>query len=290
MTFYRSALLSLCLMSALSSPVWAASPTPSVASSNYDFTVQYDVYAGGMHLIDVTQQFTLSDTSYSSTMTAKPTGFFSKIVPWEGQYTTKGLVNKDGKLIPQRHAKTSRWGDERDETIMSFDAGGQLIRMTDREWVYGKTRPAPQNVTPDKSLSRNALDLVTTVLRMLQHAQTTSMSTKAACNNSDIVFDGKRRFSMNFTGIGIETLPATNYSPFKGKAPRCEIEVKPLAGFNGKKRGFYKIQEDSRAQGELPSLWLLPAWANGGPPIPVRMRIKSEYGAIMVHATKVVRK
>ena len=277
--------MSACL-AAFSAPALAASAT----TPSYDFDVTYDIYAGGMHLIDVTQQFHLGTTSYSSTLTAKPTGFFSRIVPWEGRYSTNGRVVKN-RLIPQLHTKTSRWGDERDETVMKFNANGQLISMTERDWINGKARPAPHDVTPDPTLSRNALDLVTAVLHMLQNAQLAGLNRKEACSSTDTVFDGKRRFAMQFSPLGMDKLDPSRYTPFKGTAPHCEIEIKPLAGFNGKKRGFYKIQEDSRAQGELPSLWLMPAWhAADAPPIPVRMKIKSQYGAIFVHAAKVTRR
>ncbi len=280
----------------LAMPAWAAKPVVEhVPASNYNFTVDYDVYAGGMHLLDITQQFSLTDQSYSSDLIAKPTGFFSKIVPWEGHYLTTGLLGANGRLLPQRHLKSSRWGDERDETIMLFDKNGDLTRMTDSEWVTGKTKPAAQDVTPSSDLSKGAVDLVTAVLRMLQTTQTNGVLTDKSCNVHNVVFDGKRRFMMDFTDVGTSTLTASNYNGFNGKARHCVIEVKPLAGFNGKKRGFYKIQEDSRTHGALPSLWLMPAWAASegsaaGPPIPVRMLIKSEYGAILVHATKVTRK
>jgi hypothetical protein len=256
--------------------------------ARYDFDVSYDIYAGGMHLLDVLMQFNQSNAAYSASMTANPTGFFSKIVPWQGRYSTDGAITK-GQLIPKIHEKTSRWGKDRDETIMRFNAQGQLASMTDREWIHGKTIPAPKNITPDAALSGDAHDLVTTVVRMLYHAQQTGLSTKEACNSTHTVFDGKRRFTMAFTPLGQETLQKSRYTPFSGKAQRCQIEIKPLAGFKGKKRGFYKIQEDSRKLGELPSIWLMPAWDNG-PPVPVRMRIKSEYGAIIVHAAKVTRK
>lgn len=274
--------------SLLSGSALAASP-PAKIIDTYDFTVDYDVYAGGLHLIDVVQQFKMTGKTYSSTMTAKPTGVFSRIVPWEGRYTTQGRLAGD-VLVPERHEKSSRWGDEHDESVMVFDSEGDLVSMTNADWIDKKTKPAPEDVTPDKALSHKAVDLVTSVLRMLQAAQNRGLSNTQSCDNAQTVFDGKRRFTMQFRDLGKDTLNKTQYSAFKGDARHCEIEIKPLAGFKGKKRGFYKIQEDSRAQGELPSIWLMPAWTTvtgGAPPIPVRMKIKSEYGAIMVHATKV---
>jgi hypothetical protein len=256
-------------------------------NARYHFDVNYDIYAGGMHLIDVIMTFRQNNATYSAGMTAKPSGFFSKIVPWEGQYSTNGKI-VNSSLAPILHTKTSRWGKEHDETIMHFDTRGQLTKMTDREWIHGKTPPAPKTVTPDSNLTNNAQDLVTTVVRMLYHAQQTGLNTKEACNSTHTVFDGKRRFTMQFTALGETTLQKSRYSAFSGKAQRCQIEIKPLAGFKGKKRGFYKIQEDSRKNGELPSIWLMPAWENG-PPVPVRMQIKSDYGAIIVHAAKVTK-
>lgn len=255
--------------------------------ARYHFDVNYDIFAGGMHLIDVVMKFRQSNATYEASMTAKPSGFFSRIVPWEGQYKTNGKI-ANSTLIPVLHSKTSRWSKERDETIMHFDTSGQLIKMTDREWVHGKTPPAPKTLNPDASLTTDAHDLVTSVVRMLYHAQQTGLNTKEACNSTHTVFDGKRRFTMQFTSLGEDKIEPSRYTPFSGTAQRCQIEIKPLAGFKGKKRGFYKIQEDSRRNGELPSIWLMPAWENG-PPVPVRMRIKSDYGAIIVHAAKVTK-
>lgn len=212
-------------------------------------------------------------------MKAKPYGVIGGLLPWAGVYTTRGLRN-GLTLTPENHKKQSQWREDKDQDSFVYSKG-VLVSL---KRINGEKKPAvEENVALDPALHKGAVDLLTGALYPLMH-----VNAGKSCDGSVTVFDGKRRYDLKFTKKGKETLVASKYNIFSGEALVCQIEMIPLAGFKGKKRGYYKIQEEGRAQGQLPKIWLGKLWADG-PYVPIKILLKSEYGAMLVHVEKVTR-
>ena len=79
-------------------------------------------------------------------------------------------------------------------------------------------------------------------------------------------------------GCGIRHVPG-------GPAVACTVEVKPIAGkWHEKPRGWMSIQEQGREKGTMPTVWFAQM-AAGEPAVPVKIRVKTEYGALFMHLT-----
>lgn len=244
-----------------------------------DYTIAYGLYAGGFRALDITMRFENSDKTYGLTMKAKPFGVIGSLLPWAGNYTTTG-TRSNAALIPSLHKKQSQWREDKDQDSFVYKKG-ILVSL---KRIDGEKKPAiEQNIPLDPAMTKDAVDLLTGALYPIAR-----INENKACTGKVTVFDGKRRYYLKFTEKREETLSKSEYNLFSGKALVCQIEMIPLAGFKGKKRGYYKIQEEGRAQGQLPKIWLGQLW-EGGPYVPVRILLKSELGAILIHAQKVLR-
>lgn len=119
---------------------------------------------------------------------------------------------------------------------------------------------------------------MTALLSVLDSAQE-----HQACNAVIPVFDGKRRFDIILKRGEWDEISASRYSIYSGRALRCEVEVKPIAGFRKRdmRRGWIAVQEHSRQRNKMPTLWL--AHGPQGVMVPVRMEISSGFGAVIAH-------
>lgn len=253
--------------------------TPLFGNSR-DFTLSYSVYMGGFQAMTLSMDFHLAGTAYQAEMKAKPYGLLGHLLPWAGEYSVKG--HKTGKtLVPDEHIKLSQWQKDKDRYVFRY-TNGVLTGLDSLVTESGKTEK--KALAPDASLHKNSVDIMTAAIRLMNE-----LTTEGDCTSSSIIFDGKRRFEMNFSDKGVETLRASQYNSFKGKAHICEAEMVPLLGYKKKPQGYYKIQEEARSRGQLPRVWMAQAWQDG-PFIPVRMLVKSEFGAVFVHLKKIERK
>ncbi|MDB5478312.1 MAG: hypothetical protein JWM96_807 [Alphaproteobacteria bacterium] len=244
-----------------------------------NFTLSYAVYAGGFHALDTEMRFALSSRDYKLVMEARPYGVIGSLLPWAGSYTTKGHI-ANNVFIPDTHDKTSRWKEDNSQASFVY-RNGTLVSLSRAELEQGKMRR--ENIALDPAFHKNSVDILSGALQLLGQATRTDN-----CSAAPVIFDGKQRFTLKFTDKGTEKLNANNYNIFSGTARICEVEMIPERGFPRKPRGYHKIQEEARTKGQLPRVWLGRLW-NGGPYVPVKMLVKSEYGAVFLHIRNVAR-
>lgn len=245
------------------------------SAQSHDLSIAYEIYTGGLHTMSATMNMAMDKDDYAIDMIAKPRGLVGRLLPWKGKYQSHGLV-KNGYLQPKQHRKTSSWRDETDLTILQYNSHGTLTKANRIETKDGETVRSYDHVF-EKELVSNTVDLMTATVHMLQN-----VTDGKTCDTSIPVFDGKRRFNMVFTQEGTPVLQSSRLNKYNGASVKCTVEIQPVAGWKKKKRGYLRIQEASRAKGFLPTIWIGQAY-EGGPMVPVRMEIRSEYGAILMH-------
>jgi hypothetical protein len=250
-------------------------------------TLTYGVYAGGFHALEAKLKFDHNPTDYIITLDATSFGVIGNLLPWGGNYAVHGTITgtgADAVFAPQTFNKTSRWRDDNDSASFMYD-NGKLVSQTETDET--KKPVTTQNIPVDPKLAASAVDILTGTAQLLN-----KLDAGKSCTFSTIIYDGKRRYKLQFTDKGSEDLTASDYNSFSGPAKICEVEMVPLAGFNGKVKGYYKIQEEARKRGQLPRVWLGHSFGfagQNGPYVPVKMMVKSEYGAVLIHLQKVVR-
>ncbi len=234
----------------------------------------YEVYAGGINAvsaeIDVKQT---PQQRYSMVLSAFTKGFLGALVPWKGTFETHGWIKKEGMDQPELHRSTATWRNEEEVKEYSYDRQGNFVGYSIKD---PENDGKKKDVAPE--LVQGTVDVLTATLNVMNE-----IAMGESCTGSAEVFDGKRRFKMEFLFEENETLSRSRYNVYQGPAQRCVVEVTPVAGkWHEKPRGWMSIQEQGRQKGSLPTIWfakLDPA----GPAVPVKIRVKSEYGAMFMH-------
>ncbi len=234
----------------------------------------YEVYAGGIHAVRASMDIDMrEDGRYDMVMSAHTRGFLGSLAPWEGTFESHGWVMEDGEYRPELHKSTTIWRDESEIKEYKYNRNGGFdgLIITDHE------KP-PHKKEVNDELTQGTTDAFTAVLDVLS-----TIAAGGECNSSSEVFDGKRRFEQIFVHEETGTLEASRYNIFEGVAAQCYVEVKPLAGaWHKKPRGWMSIQEQGRERGTMPTVWI-GKLSKDGPAIPVKVRVKTEYGTLFMH-------
>jgi hypothetical protein len=196
-------------------------------------------------------------------------------VPWKGSFDSNGWIESHGiktEFIPRLHRSTATWRGDQEQKEYKYTKETGFTGLTVTE--NGKTKTEKS----DPALTKGTTDALSAALAVFQ-----KVAENGDCNGTDDVFDGKRRFKQVFRDDGTEQLMNSKYNRFKGEARRCMVEVVPDGGeWHKKPRGWMSIQEQGRAAGALPTLWLAQL-NKGGPAIPVKIRLKTSYGTLFLH-------
>lgn len=250
--------------------------TPAHAEKNDYQKVRYDVFASGFHVLDADMEMDYRTKGrYSLWFNAETHGFLGALVPWSGGFSSEGWVSRARKIQPEKHESVSVWREEKETKTYTYTKDGKLVDLVT---LYDHKKP--KRVVPDAKLTKDTTDALAAALQVMEH-----VSDGNNCEGESEVFDGKRRFKMVFRHKGFVMLEKTRYNAYSGPAAECTMEVIPVEGkWHEKPRGWFSIQEKGREQGQLPTLWLAQVSENAVV-VPVRIRVKTEYGTLFAHMT-----
>ncbi len=243
-------------------------------------TFHYDVYAGGIHAVEAELHLDLPpetdpQKTYRLSLAARTRGFLGKLAPWSGMFETRGVRRDLETFLPVEHRSISKWRDETEVKTYTYTGDGRFV---DYQIVEGGRNKTPKKI--DADLTRDTTDVLSATMQIMQ-----ALSAEPVCTGRAEIFDGKRRYALVFRHDGNEELKTSRYNAYSGPAARCVIEVQPLAGkWHSKPRGWMSIQEQGRQNGALPTVWMGQV-EPGGPAVPVKIRVKTDYGTMFMHLT-----
>lgn len=251
--------------------------TPSVAATALGKNQQkmvYEVYAGGINAVTAEMDVAYdAKNRYRLSLEARTKGFLARLAPWSGIFETKGWRHTDGTDTPELHRSSAIWKDEEEIKEYNYGKDGSFKSLRVIEKGQDKTEKV------DAELTQGTTDALTATLEVMQ-----AVAKGGGCEGSSEVFDGDRRYELVFVHEAEEVLEDTRYNVYSGPAVRCIVEVRPISGkWHTKPRGWLSIQEQGRERGMLPTVWLAKIDQNGGPAVPVKVRVKTEYGTLFSH-------
>jgi hypothetical protein len=279
---FRLFLPALGLALLVGSPSWA-DQVPQRLGIDYRF------YVGGLDLFAMDVAAELAPTRYSLDTRMRTQGLADTLVSSTILSKVDGAIAR-GKAVPQRYS-----------SVTEGRFGPRSIEMT-----YGADGPtdvkvAPPDAEDDRTpvtddLKRGTVDPLTASLMSaiaqstisqgrlapLVAAGTASESGAAGaapvtCPGTVPVFDGRRRYDIQFTYEGEDTLATSHEAAYAGPAIICRMDTRRIAGFSRKWE-----REEDRDKPPPPKLWL----ARLGPEgivLPVRLVAKTRWGTAIAH-------
>ena len=256
------------------SPTFVKSAKPAPRTTT---VLSYDVYAGGIHALDAGLAIRKTSGRYDVALTAETQGLLKSMANWSGKFTTGGVV-KSGQLYPQKHRSESTWKDSTETKTFTYDGKGHFVSYKVSEEGQDKT---PKDI--DAGLAKGAVDNLSATMRVML-----ALPRTGTCAGSSLVFDGDRSYRLTFADPHKEDLKKSDYNIYEGPSVSCTVEVTPEKGkWRKKPRGWLSIQEQGRQKGALPKVWFGTVAGQPDYAVPVKIRIKTDYGTLFLHLTGV---
>lgn len=229
--------------------------------------LSYQVYFGGLKALGFQAELDLSGSTYRARLNGRTEGMTNWLFAYVAQAQSEGRV-VGGQLQPQRHVVESTARGNRRDTRLTFQPDGSIDSVV---------LPPPEDddrepVTPAQQ--RGALDPISAILNAAQ-----GLATTGSCAQRLPVFDGRRRYDLEFSDGGHETLKASDYASFSGEATLCLFRYIRIAGYQ--KPGSTRWS-NPRDVDRVYKVWLAPI-APGLPPLPVRIEAEGTFGDLIVH-------
>lgn len=238
-------------------------------------TLTYDVYAGGIHALDANLTISKTATRYETTLQAATQGFLKKLANWSGSFSSKGLISNN-IASPTIHISASTWKNKTESKTFQYNGHGKFISYKVKEDGKDTT---PKDI--DKSLAVGAMDNLSATLNLMMAMPKTKL-----CKGNTLVYDGDRTYRLIFDNTKSENLKKSDYNIYDGTAISCSVEVKPDKGkWRKKPRGWLSIQEQGRQKGALPTIWFGQLAQRPDIYVPVKILVKTDYGALFMHLT-----
>ena len=228
--------------------------------ANRNIDLLYDISWGALHLAEATSQWQMQGDKAvilgavkSDGIAALVSGFQSassaeidfQANQWHPVYLSLSRVTKSKQISSSVH----------------WSAGGAILSdiqqpPLDLEEVF----PIPG------ALKQNVIDPYSAVMRQLDHIATTG-----TCAGSYAIYDGLRRFEMQFDTVGDIEMVADRPYGFDGTALHCQIIVLPKGGHRIESSWHKKPPKDRQF-----SVYF--GWFPDGLVLPVRVEIEAPIG------------
>ena len=188
-------------------------------ATNRNIDLLYDISWGALHLAEATSQWQMQDDKAVILGSVKSDGIASLVSgfqsassaeiklhasEWHPIYLSLSRITKSKQIASSVH----------------WSASGDILSDVQQP------PPDPDKVFPilDK-LKQNVIDPYSAVMRQLEY-----IGTYGKCAGSYAIYDGLRRFEMQFDTVGDIDLVADRPYGFDGQALHCQITVFPKGG------------------------------------------------------------
>lgn len=232
----------------------------------------YDVFAGGLHVLTSVLEIRLDDERYDARLDAELVGAPGWFVDWWAVVESGGQIDGDDLDPTLYSAERTRRG-ETQKTLLDFAREGEIDITFEPE-----RSDSVGLVSPD--LLTESLDPLSGLISII-----ISVTDGGTCEDTVPVFDGRRRYDLVFSDLGVDDLRPSRRSGFAGEARRCRMKLEPVAGAfrddDDDDDDFWSRKPENARRRQL-DIWLAEP-IDGGPSLPVKMIGRSSIGAVVIH-------
>lgn len=245
------------LLGAALAPAGAARAEPVAAS--------YEVYFGGLHLLDARAKLERHGGGYRLAAEVATSGFAGWLRPWKGISESRGRLAGDS-IVPRHYRNRGTTSDGERLTVISYDRDGKVAMKVVQPEDDGEDRhPLP----PDAEAGTlDPLSVVAGLSEVLEKG--------GRCEGRFAVFDGRKRYDLVVSDAGEKLLEPTSYSIYAGPARGCRLDYEMLGG--------HRLDRDDGQEDRRRVVWVASP-AEGAPPIPVRLEFETAFGYVIGHLT-----
>lgn len=187
-------------------------------SSAKEVFLTYHLFLGGIHANEFALTANIVNNRYKLTSHSKTVGLFDFMIGFTSKAVTEGIVD-NREVRPLKHRADNYWlGDYRKVRIDYSDWQHPLVTTTPSAAEDGRDSVPPKLTGMTIDPLSAALNITTTILPV-------------GLERELKVFDGRRRYNLQISSIGVENV---NTPAYHGPATRIDITLERIAGFSSK--------------------------------------------------------
>lgn len=214
---------------------------PAAALQTQNLSLQYAIYAGGLHVLSMDVRISVGALRYRVEAALRTDGLVGFLFPWSLSARSQGAIDSDG-VQPSDYRSANIWRGRERWVEVVYGEGGALTVRAEPAAGQGHRDALPE------ALIRDTVDLLSAALSV-----GLVLSAGGSCDRTIPVFDGRRRYDLIFKDIGMRRVDPSGYSVFSAEALACYVRMERLAGFS-------KHEGRERMEGALSSasVWMVP--------------------------------
>ena len=232
--------------------------SPAAVRAEAPLAVEYEAFVAGFPALTFDFQLELDKSSYRVTGGVRTNGLADVLMHYRMRTESDGRV-LGLALLPSLH-ETRSDGHWRLRTTHLVFAGAEV--------QVEVTPPVEHPLAPE--IVAGSLDPLTAVLSAARE-----IGAQGRCDQRVKVFDGRRRFDLEFTDGGEQKIER-GFGIFEGTARYCIVHLHKVNGF----------ENENKKRGTPADAWFA-AVAEAMPPIPVRVDFNSQFGWASIYLTKI---
>jgi len=223
---------------------------PARAGDTYNAV--YQAYVAGLNAVELRASFTFDPAGYRIALSSRTVGMTRLFA--EGQQVNKAEGIWDSTLARPRNFRIDGlWRGNPRRALIEYQGDGPTIRDLEP--------PEKGRVPVPDAERRGALDPLSVMAALSR-----LVTERGTCTGEARVFDGRKLEATAARTVGWEQLPHSSSSVFSGRALRCDVELKVIAGF------LKSGESPERDKPRTGTVWLAPP-APGAPPLPVMFKL-----------------
>jgi hypothetical protein len=227
--------------------------------------LRYEIYGSGFHLLSFDVTIAQGEEAYRINSAFRTRGLLDSVVGFLLRAEATGRVDA-GRLKPTEYASFSKMRGKMRNTRIEYVEDGTVTAE-----VTPPDKEKRTKVTPEQMVGTvDALTSTLIVGRALEQG--------GDCRQVIPVFDGRRRYDLQYEDRGIQELKKSSYSAFAGPARACRVKQHRISGFSTDPHDGEKTDEAA--------IWIASVLP-GAPPMPVRIELESSWGYVYVHLAEV---
>ncbi|HZR81240.1 MAG TPA: DUF3108 domain-containing protein [Candidatus Binatia bacterium] len=246
---------------ALAVLVGAAHPCAARAATGpTGLSLAYDVYYLAFRVLSVESTTVVEPAGYRTNSFMQTVGFIGTLFPWESRSSAFGSID-GSRFVPGEYRLRSLFRGRNIEVDLRYADGGRVVERLGGDLGTGERAPIPEEER------ENTLDPLSAAVSLSHELERTG-----TCAVTRRVFDGVRRYDLQYEDLGMVELEPASGDGFGGPARLCKASVRPIGGFLVSGEGA----------GEAPhgvSAWLGPPLP-GAAPVPLRLDLEGARGTL----------
>ena len=247
-----SRIASLAVAALLPTAGRAADPAPAAP-----VVVAYTAYAAMLPVLRLHASYAIGPADYEVKLAFDTAGMFGALVHAHVDSVASGTLS-DGRARPSRYYAAGTMRGQPHVTRIEYPAGQPRVEQL--------SPPVEQDNEPVSAAQQaGTIDSLSAMAELIA-----SVGRTGRCDGTQRTFDGRRLSELSARTVGEESLAPTGRSSFSGRALRCDLEGRQIAG-------FARDADPATAGRPLHGSAWFASLAPGTPAVPVRISFETRF-------------